>query len=85
MIILSSGPGFMVQFLLMSWGKGEKTIVVIEQRDHIAGNIYARDVDGIHVHEYGAHIFHTSDKGVWDYVNQFAEFNHYINSPVARI
>ena len=57
--------------------------LVIEKRDHIGGNIYCENVEGIHVHKYGAHIFHTSDKEVWDYVNQFAEFNHYVNSPIA--
>ncbi|MBO5483660.1 MAG: UDP-galactopyranose mutase [Lachnospiraceae bacterium] len=60
-----------------------KRCLVIEKRDHIAGNIYTEDVDGIQVHKYGAHIFHTSDKKIWDYVNRFTEFNHYINSPVA--
>lgn len=64
--------------------KRGKDCLVIEKRDHIAGNIYTKEVNGIQVHEYGAHIFHTSDKEVWDYVNQFAEFNHYINCPVAR-
>ena len=58
--------------------------LVIDRRDHIAGNIYTREENGINVHEYGAHIFHTSDRKVWDYVNRFAEFNNYINSPVAR-
>lgn len=60
-----------------------KRCLVIEKRDHIAGNIYTEDVDGIQVHKYGAHIFHTSDKKIWDYLNRFTEFNHYINSPVA--
>ena len=60
-----------------------KRCLVIDRRDHIAGNIYTRQVEGINVHEYGAHIFHTSDREVWDYVNQFAEFNNYVNSPVA--
>ncbi len=60
-----------------------RSCLVIDRRDHIAGNIYTREVEGIQVHEYGAHIFHTSDRTIWDYVNQFAEFNHYINSPVA--
>ena len=64
--------------------KKGKTCLVIEKRDHIAGNIYCEDISGIHVHKYGAHIFHTSDKKIWDYVNQFAEFNNYINSPVAK-
>ena len=62
--------------------KGKKCLV-IDRRDHIAGNIYTENVSGINVHKYGAHIFHTSDKEVWDYVNQFAEFNNYINSPIA--
>lgn len=64
--------------------KKGKTCLVIDKRDHIAGNIYCENVSGINVHKYGAHIFHTSDKKIWDYVNQFAEFNNYINSPVAR-
>ena len=63
--------------------KQGKKCLVIDRRDHIAGNIYTECVAGIQVHKYGAHIFHTSDKEVWDYVNQFAEFNHYINSPLA--
>lgn len=57
---------------------------VIEKRDHIAGNIYTKEVHGIQVHQYGAHIFHTSNKEVWNYVNQFAEFNRYTNSPIAN-
>ena len=64
--------------------KKGKTCLVIDKRDHIAGNIYCGNVSGINVHKYGAHIFHTSDKKIWEYVNQFAEFNNYINSPVAR-
>lgn len=64
--------------------KAGKSCLVIDKRDHIAGNVYTRKVNGINVHEYGAHIFHTSDKRVWDYVNQFAEFNNYINAPVAN-
>ena len=64
--------------------KKGKTCLVIDKRDHIAGNIYCENVSGINVHKYGAHIFHTSDKKIWEYVNQFEEFNNYINSPVAR-
>lgn len=64
--------------------KRGKRVKVIEKRDHIAGNIYTKEIDGIQVHEYGAHIFHTSNKEIWDYVNQFAEFNRYTNSPVAN-
>ena len=60
-----------------------RSCLVIDKREHIAGNIYTREVEGLQVHEYGAHIFHTSDKKIWDYVNRFAEFNNYINSPVA--
>ena len=60
-----------------------KSVLVIDKRDHIAGNIYTEEIEGIQVHKYGAHIFHTSDKKIWDYVNRFAEFNHYINSPIA--
>ena len=63
--------------------KGKK-VLVIDKRNHIGGNIYTREVEGIQVHQYGAHIFHTSNKQVWEYVNQFAEFNRYTNSPVAR-
>ena len=60
-----------------------KKCLVIDKRDHIAGNVYCREQSGIRVHQYGAHIFHTSSKAVWEYVNRFAEFNQYINSPVA--
>ena len=60
-----------------------KKCLVIDRRDHIAGNIYTENISGINVHKYGAHIFHTSDKEVWAYVNRFAEFNNYINSPIA--
>lgn len=64
--------------------KKGRRVLLIEKRKHIAGNIFTEDVAGIQVHRYGAHIFHTSDRKAWDYVNQFAEFNHYINSPVAN-
>lgn len=60
-----------------------KTCFVIDKRENIGGNIYTQDRNGIQVHKYGAHIFHTSNRRVWEYINQFAEFNHYINSPVA--
>ena len=61
-----------------------KRVLVIDRRPHIAGNVYCRDVEGSHVHEYGAHIFHTNNKEVWDYVNCFSEFNRFTNSPVAN-
>ena len=64
--------------------KNGKTCLVVEKRDHIGGNIYCEDVEGIHVHKYGAHIFHTSNKKVWGFVNNLAEFNRYTNSPVAN-
>ena len=64
--------------------KAGKRVLVIDKRSQIAGNIYTEEVDGINVHKYGAHIFHTSNKKIWDYVQQFATFNRYTNSPVAR-
>lgn len=64
--------------------KANKKCLVIDKRNHIGGNIYTKEVEGIQVHEYGAHIFHTSDKEVWDYIQEFAEFNRYTNSPIAR-
>ena len=63
--------------------KGKK-VLVIDKRPHIAGNVYTEDVEGIHVHKYGAHIFHTNNKEVWDYITKFAEFNRFTNSPVAN-
>ncbi len=60
-----------------------KKCLVVEKRSHIAGNIYTKEIEGIQVHQYGAHIFHTSNKKVWEYIQQFAEFNRYTNSPVA--
>ncbi len=77
------GAGLFGAVFACEMKKAGKTCLVIDKRDHIAGNIYTQEEKGIQVHKYGAHIFHTSDKRIWDYVNQFAEFNHYINSPVA--
>ena len=65
--------------------KDGKKVLVIEKRNHIGGNIYTEKVEGINIHKYGAHIFHTDYKDVWDYVNSFVEFNRYTNSPIARI
>ena len=62
-----------------------KKVLVIDKRDHIAGNVYTETIEGINVHKYGAHIFHTDYKDVWEFVNSFVEFNRYTNSPVARI
>ena len=65
--------------------KAGKKVLVIEKRENIAGNVYTEEIEGIQLHKYGAHIFHTDYKDVWDYVNSFVEFNRYTNSPVARI
>ncbi|MGL5902324.1 MAG: UDP-galactopyranose mutase [Cetobacterium sp.] len=64
--------------------KAGKKCLVIDKRDHIGGNIYCKNIEGINVHQYGAHIFHTSNKKIWDYVNFFVEFNRYTNSPIAN-
>ena len=61
-----------------------KRVLVLEKRPHVGGNVYTEEIEGIQVHRFGAHIFHTNDKRVWDYVNRFAEFNRYTNSPVAN-
>lgn len=61
-----------------------KKVLMIDKRNHIGGNIYTEEIEGINVHKYGAHIFHTSNEEVWNYINQFAKFNRYTNSPVAR-
>lgn len=63
--------------------KGKKCLI-IEKRDHIGGNVYTENIENINVHKYGAHIFHTNNKEVWEYINQFADFNRYTNSPVAN-
>lgn len=77
------GAGLFGAVFACEMKKAGKSCLVIDKREHIAGNIYTEEQAGIQVHKYGAHIFHTSDKKVWDYINKFAEFNHYINSPVA--
>lgn len=64
--------------------KNGKSVLMLERRNHVGGNIYCEELDGINIHKYGAHIFHTSYKDVWEYVNQFVEFNNYVNSPVAN-
>ena len=64
--------------------KAGKTVLVVDKRPNIAGNVYTERVEGINVHKYGAHIFHTNNKEVWDYVNRFATFNRFTNSPVAN-
>ena len=78
------GSGLFGAIFAYEANKKGKKVLVIDKRTHIGGNIYTENKDGINVHKYGAHIFHTSNKEVWDYINQFAEFNRYTNSPVAR-
>lgn len=80
-LIVGAGP-FGSVFAHEANKRGKKCLV-IDKRDHIAGHIYSEDADGIQIHKYGAHIFHTSNRSIWDYMNQFAEFNHYVNSPIA--
>lgn len=64
--------------------KAGKSVLVIDKRPHVAGNVYTEKIEGIHVHQYGAHIFHTNNKTVWEYITQFADFNRFTNSPVAN-
>jgi len=78
------GSGLFGSIFACEANKKGKKCLVIDKRSHIGGNIYTADVENINVHQYGAHIFHTSYKEVWDYIQQFAEFNRYTNSPVAR-
>ena len=78
------GSGLFGSIFAYEANKKGKKCLVIDKRSHIGGNIYTENVDGINVHKYGAHIFHTSNKEVWNYIQQFAEFNRYTNSPVAR-
>jgi len=77
------GAGLFGAVFASEMTKCGKKCLVIDRRTHVAGNIYTEEIRGIHVHRYGAHIFHTSDKKIWSYVNELAEFNNYINSPVA--
>ena len=78
------GAGLYGSIFAHEMKKRGKRCLVIDKRNHIGGNCYTKSVEGIQVHKYGAHIFHTSDKEVWDYVNGLVEFNRYTNSPVAR-
>ncbi len=80
---LIAGAGLFGAVFAHEMHKQGRKVLVVEKRDHIAGNIYTEKVMGINVHRYGAHIFHTSDEEVWNYVKQYARFNHYVNSPVA--
>jgi UDP-galactopyranose mutase len=89
------GDNYMYNYLIVGSGlfgcvfahemkKAGKSCLVIEKKDHVGGNVYCEEKEGIRIHKYGAHIFHTSNTAVWDYVNQFVAFNNYVNSPVAN-
>ena len=78
------GAGFFGAVFAHEAAAKGKRVLVIDRRGHIGGNCYTEKIEGIDVHKYGAHIFHTSDKAVWRYINQFTEFNNYVNSPVAN-
>ena len=78
------GSGLFGSVFAHEMTKADKSCLVLERRDHVGGNVYCEEKEGIRIHKYGAHIFHTSNKVVWDYVNQFVEFNNYVNSPVAN-
>ncbi len=78
------GSGLFGATFAYEMNKRGKKVLVVDRRDHTGGNIYCESINGINVHKYGAHIFHTSDKEIWNYVNQFCEFNNYINSPIAN-
>ena len=78
------GAGLFGSIFAYEAGKRGKRCLVLEKRDHIGGNCYTEDVDGIQMHRYGAHIFHTDDKKIWDYIGQFTEFNRFTNAPLAH-
>ena len=78
------GAGLFGSVFAYEMSKKGKKCLVIDRRNHIGGNIYCENISGINVHKYGAHIFHTSNMEIWNYVNQFVEFNHYVNSPIAN-
>lgn len=77
------GAGLFGSVFAYEANKKGKKCLIIDKRKHIGGNIYCKNIEGINVHEYGAHIFHTSNKEIWEYINKFAEFNRFINSPIA--
>jgi len=78
------GSGLFGSICAHELNKKGKSVLVLEKRDHIGGNCYTENQDGVHIHKYGAHIFHTNDKGVWDYINQFAEFRQYSHNVIAN-
>ena len=77
------GAGLFGSVFAYEANKRGKKCLVLDKRNHIGGNIYCEKMEGINVHKYGAHIFHTNNKNIWEYMNQFCEFNNYINSPLA--
>ena len=77
------GAGFFGATCAYELSKNHK-VLVLDKREHIGGNCYTENVEGIHVHRYGAHIFHTDSKKIWDWVNQFADFKQFVNSPIAN-
>ena len=82
--VLIVGSGLFGAVVTYEAIKKGKSVLVVERRNHIAGNCYTRDVDGINVHEYGAHIFRTNDESIWNYMGQFCKFNNFVNSPIAN-
>ena len=78
------GSGLFGSVIAYEAMKKGKKVIVIDKRSHIGGNIYTEKKDNIDIHKYGAHIFHTSDKRIWDYINSFATFNNFINTPIAN-
>jgi UDP-galactopyranose mutase len=78
------GAGLFGSVFAHEMSKAGKRCLVIDKRNHLGGNVYCEKVEGVNVHKYGAHIFHTNDRGIWDYVNSFVEFNRFTNSPVAN-
>ena len=78
------GSGLFGSIVAYEMTKRGKNCLVIEKRSHIGGNVYTENIENINVHKYGAHIFHTDNKEVWNYINQFADFNRYTNCPVAN-
>lgn len=81
-VIVGSGL-FGATFAYEMTKRGKKCLV-LERRSHIGGNVFCENIHGIHTHKYGAHIFHTSNKRIWEYVNRFCEFNNYVNTPIAN-
>ena len=82
--VLVVGSGLFGSIVAYEATSRGKSVLVLEKRNHIGGNCYTETIDGINVHKYGAHIFRTSDRAVWDYMSRFCEFNHFVNSPVAN-